>query len=337
MRAAIFNGAGRPITTEILPDPTPGPGEVLIEVGRCGICGSDVSMTGGTPFDYATGKCFGHEYSGTVVDLAPDVEGLATGDQVACMPMSGCGQCDPCREGHLLFCQNGVGTGRGFAQYVALPANAATLLPQSLSLADGALVEPMACGLHALTSAGMRGGERVLVLGAGSMALSATWWARRLKAGRIVVASRSAHRRDICLAFGADEVHAFENEEPGALERALGGPAHIVVECVGKEGLLGTALQYLRLGGTVISMGMCTRPETIVPAGLTFREARLVFPLRYSADEYVRTARELEAAGLQPEMMVSDVLPLESLGDAIENLRAGARTLKVHIDPRMKP
>ena len=335
MRAAIFNGAGRPITTESVPDPAAGAGELLVEIGRCGICGSDVSMTSGSPFDYAVGRCFGHEFAGTVVGKGADTDGWRIGDAVACMPKSGCGHCEACREGRLLFCPNGKGTGEGFSEYVSVSAAAAVRLPGTLSLSDGALVEPMACGLRALTSAGLRRGERVLVLGAGSMALAAVWWARRLGAASIVVASRSTHRRDTCLAFGADGVHGFDEDDPAELEQALGGAPHIVVECVGKPGMIGLALDHVRLGGTVVSMGMCTRPETFLPAALTFKEARLSFPLGYSVEEYVRTARALEAADFQPEIMVSDILPLERLGEAIENIRAGAKLLKVHIDPRM--
>jgi threonine dehydrogenase-like Zn-dependent dehydrogenase len=335
MRAAVFNGPGRPITIETVPDPAPAPDELLIEVGRCGICGSDVSMTSGGPFDYATGQCFGHEFAGTVVAKGRDTPGWKIGDRAACMPKSACGTCEACSEGRLLFCPNGKSLGQGFAEYIAVPASAAVRLPDMLSLADGALIEPMACGLRALESAGMRGGERVLVLGAGSMALSVVWWARQLGAASVVVASRSAHRRETCQAFGADAVHGFDRDDPAALEGALGGAPHIVAECVGKEGMLGLALQHVRLGGTVVSMGMCMRPEAILPAGLTFKEARLTFPLAYSVEQYERTARVFEKSGFNPEIMISEVLPLERLGDAIESIRSGGRTLKIHIDPRM--
>lgn len=335
MRAAIYHGSGQPLTIETVPDPIPAADELLVEIGRCGVCGSDVAMTSGGPFDYPTGQCFGHEFAGTVVETRRDCGNWKVGDPVACMPKSGCGRCEICREGRLLFCPYGKGVGEGFAEYVAVPATAVIPLPKTLSLSDGALIEPIACGLRALHSAGMRGGERILVLGAGSMALAVVWWARRLGAASIVVASRSAHRRETCLAFGADAVHSFNEDDPAALEQALGGPPHIVAECVGKEGMINLALEHVRLGGTVISMGMCMRTEAILPAGLTFKEARLIFPLAYSVQEYENTARALEAEGFQPEIMVSDVLPLERLGETLESIRAGAQMMKVHIDPRM--
>lgn len=336
MRAAVYNGPGRPISIENLPDPQPTPGELLVEIAFCGICGSDISMTSGSAFDYAVGRCFGHEYSGTVLEVGSGLDGWKVGDRVACAPKSGCGQCEMCREGRLLFCPHGKVLSSGFSEYAAVPPAAAVRLPHSLSLHDGALVEPMACGLRALRTAGMQVGERVLVLGAGSMALSIIWWARALGAGSIVVASRSPHRRDLCLTMGADAVHSFDEDDPAELERALGGPPHVVAECVGKEGMLNRALDHVRLGGTVISMGMCMRPEPLLPARLTFKEAKIVFPLAYSIDEFEQTARAFDTGRIKPEIMVSDVLPLERLGETMDALRGGARKLKVHIDPRIR-
>lgn len=336
MRAAIYRGPEAGVGVEQVPQPVPGEGELLVEIAYCGICGSDVSLTAGSAFDYPQGRCFGHEYSGTVVELGRGVSGWKVGDTVACMPKSPCGHCEACHEGRVLFCRNGKSVGTGFSEYVAVPTPAVMRLPQSLSLADGALIEPMACGLHALRAAGMKGGERVLVLGAGTMALSVTWWARRLGAASIVVASRSTRRRDMCLAFGGDAVHGFDHDDPGALQVALGGAPHIVVECVGKEGMIGFALEQVRIGGTVISMGMCVRPEGIVPFAATFKEATLTFPLAYSPSEFEETARAFDETGFNPSIMVSDVVPLERLGETLEDMRAGASTMKIHIDPRMK-
>lgn len=252
------------------------------------------------------------------------------------MPKSGCGQCEACQEGRILLCVGGKNLSTGFSEYVAVPASAAIPLPRGLSLADGALVEPIACGLRALRTSGMQPGDRVLVLGAGSMALAIVWWARALGAGSIVVLSRSAHRREVCLEFGAHAALAFD-DEPAAVHAALGGAPHIVAECVGKEGLLDLALDRVRAGGTVISMGMCMRPEAILPARLTFKEAKIVFPLAYSPAEFAETARAFDAGRFKPEIMVSDVLPLEELPQAMENIRGGARVLKVQIDPRIRP
>lgn len=334
MRAAVFHGPGR-ITIEEVPDPTPAPDGLVVKVGRCGICGGDVSMTSGGAFDYPLGQPIGHECAGEVVAVGREVQGFKVGDRVACMPAAGCGHCDLCRQGRPILCGQRQ-PGGGFADYMAPAVHGVTKLPDGLSLADGALVEPIACGLHALRQAGLRGGERVLVLGAGAMALAVVFWARRLGAGRIVVASRSQRRAQAALAFGADAVLAFDPEDPQAIGRALGGAPDIVAECVGKPGMLNRAIAEARVGAAVISMGMCAQHEPVIPAGCTFKEVRLFFPLAYSLAEFEETARALDAASFDPCAMVSDVIALEEAPATIEALRAGRSALKVQVDPSLQ-
>lgn len=336
MRAAVFHGAGR-ITIEQVPDPEPVSDGLVVKVARCGICGGDVSMTSGSAFDYPLGQHIGHECAGEVVAVGREATGFKIGDRVACMPASGCGRCDICREGRPILCRAIRPHGGGFADFMAPTIHGVTRLPDSLSLADGAFVEPMACGLHALRQAGMRGGERVLVLGAGAMALALVFWARWLGAGAIVVASRSAHRREVALSVGADAVHSFDEDDAGALAQALGGPPDIVAECVGKPGMLAQAIGHARVGGTVISMGMCAHQEPVIPAGCTFKEVRLFFPLAYSLAEFEETARALDAAAFDPQIMVSEVIALEAVPSMIESLRAGRKSLKIQVDPSLGP
>lgn len=335
MRVAIFNGAGRPITIERVADPEPGPQELVLKICRCGICGSDISMTSGGPMTYATGR-FGHEYAGEVVEVGCEVTNVRVGNRIASPPAAACGNCEGCREGNPLLCHSVRGLCGGFGEYAAIPATSAVLLPQSLSFADGALVEPMACGLHGLRLAKMRGKERVLVLGAGSMALAIIYWARRLGAAKIVVVARSAHRRDIALAMGADAVLGDE-DDPRIFIDTLGGRPDIVVECIGKEGLLNRAIDEVRPQGTVISMGMCMHGETLVAAHCSRKELRLLFPHGYTIAEFVETARAFDSSFVRPELMVSDVITLQDLPSAIEALRAGnKKSLKVQVDPSLE-
>lgn len=338
MRAAIFQSPGKPIVIERFEPPQLGPDDVLVKVHRCGICGSDVSMTGDAPFTFAAGS-FGHEYSGEIVEVGHNVTWLRPSDRVACLPTTPCGICDGCSRGNPIFCNAPQSThdGRhygGFADYAALPAAGAKLLPDWLSYSDGALVEPMACGLHALNMAAMAPGANILVLGAGSMAMSTVYWARRLGAGRIVVASRSAYRRDIAQAIGADAFHSFVEDAPAALPELLGAPPDIVVECVGKSGMLNMAIDQVRVQGFIVSLGMCQHVEPLMPAACTFKEARLLFPVGYTVDEFVATARAFDADRVHPDLLVSDIIALEALPAVLDELRAGQRqSLKIHVNP----
>jgi (R,R)-butanediol dehydrogenase/meso-butanediol dehydrogenase/diacetyl reductase len=332
MRAAMFNGPGKPITIEQLPDPAPGEGELLIKIHRCGICGSDVSMTGEAPYNLPLGP-IGHEYAGEVLEVGRAVSRFRPGDRVTAVPAVACGTCEGCREGNAQFCRSVRQLRGGFGEYLVVPETTALMLPQSLSFADGALIEPMACGIHALKLAQMRGGERVLVLGAGSVALSVIYWARRLAAARIVVRSRSAHRNEVARALGADAVLGFDPDEEDVQSELLGGMPDIVAECIGKPGTLDLAIRHVRPQGTVLSMGMCMQPEPLLPAHGSFKDLRLFFPMAYTRDEFVETARAFDAGDLDPELMVGEVIALDDFPAMMDALRAGRRSLKVHVDP----
>lgn len=331
MRVAVFHGPGN-ITIEDVPDDPVGPLDVRIEVARCGICGSDVVMTSGSAFDFEHHRRMGHESAGTVLEVGKDVTRVKPGDRVAVLPNGYCGTCDICRAGRPLFCPNAQPVFGGFGERLVLPQQSAFPYPVSVSHAEGALVEPIACGRKALISARMEKGATVLVMGAGSMGMAIIYWARRLGAGRIVVATRSKARNETVMAIGADEV-VTTGDDPEALARALPHGADIVVECIGKPGMLQQAIQYVRLGGDVISMGMCVVNDTVLPAFNTFREVRLHFPLAYSPQDFVETIRHFEADRIRPELMVSEVLPLDALPALLEEMRGPHNHQKVQIAP----
>ncbi len=332
MRAAIYNGPNRPISVENLPDPQPGPGELLVRVHRCGICGSDVAMTGAGPLYLPHGR-FGHEWAGEVVEAGRDTS-LPSGARIAGLPVAPCGACDGCATGNPLFCEvNGFLVG-GFGEFMVVPEAAAICLPGSLSFADGALVEPMSCGLHALNFARMEPGSRVLVIGAGAMALSAIFWARRLGAGKIGVMSRSAHREESVMAMGADAMFGFDPDDQARIATVLDGAPEVVVECVGKPGMLELASQVVRARGTILSLGMCQHGDPVVPALMTHKEVRLLFPRGYTVAEFESTARALDRVDVDPAVMVSKVIGLDDLPDAMGQLRSGSRgSGKIHVDP----
>ncbi|HKT73736.1 MAG TPA: zinc-binding dehydrogenase [Steroidobacteraceae bacterium] len=333
MRAATFDGATSRVSIETLPIPRPGPDDLLIKVRRCGVCGTDVAMTSDGPFKFGSGQ-FGHEYSGEVIEVGRNVRTHVVGDRIAALPVIGCGRCRGCREGNPLLCRNQATGMFGFGEYAVIPPKVAIRLPDSLSFADGALVEPMACGLHAMRLARVEPGARVLVMGAGSMALAAIYWARQLGAGRIVVLSRSAHRRDLAMSMGADAVVGFDPDARARLSEMFGGESpDIVADCVGKPGMIALAADHVRPGGTILEVGMCMTPEPIVPARFTFGEIRLLFPMGYTTEEFTATARAFDAGRLHPESMVSDVITLEDLPVRLETLRKSAGgNLKVHVD-----
>ena len=335
MQVAVFQGPGQ-ISIEEAAEGELSDHDVRIAIARCGICGSDVSMTSGSPFDYEHGKALGHEFAGEVIERGRLASKFKIGDKLAVLPSGPCGNCAMCLQGRPLFCTNGRNLFGGFGERMVLPERAGFLLPGSVSLAEGALVEPMACGRRALRIGRMQRGDRVLVLGAGNMALAVIYWARRQGAGRIVVASRSARRDAIVMAMGADAVLRLDDPDPEALNRALGGPPDIVAECVGKPGMIALAIDKVRLGGSVLSMGMCSMPETIVPAMNTFKEVSLHFPLAYSIEDFAETIRAFDAGTVRPGDMVSATIALDELPAMLETMRGPHEHLKVQVVPNQR-
>jgi threonine dehydrogenase-like Zn-dependent dehydrogenase len=332
MRVAVFNGAGNAITIEQVTDAPLADGSVRIAVKRCGICGSDISLTSGSPFDYATGSRLGHESAGTVIEVGKGVTSLKVGDNVAVLPTGFCGNCASCRAGRPLFCEVGPQQTGGFGERMVITESSAFRFPESVTMAEGALVEPIACGRRAWQMARLQKGDSVLVIGAGSIGMAAVFWARQLGAGRIVVATRTSARHQIALAMGADEAVSLA-DDPEALERVLPVPPDFVVEGTGKPGALADALARVRPLGTVVSLGMCTKHDTILPAFNTFREVTVVFPLAYTAEDFTETIRAFDAGRIRPRVSVTETLPLSALPALMEEMRGPNDHLKVQIMP----
>lgn len=333
MRVAVFNGPGKPITIEDVPDDPLGTGDVRLEVGRCGICGSDITMTSGSAFDFPTGFRLGHESAGTVIEVGPGVSTLKVGDRVSVLPNGYCGECQSCREGRPLFCTSARAQFGGFGERLVIRERTGFKFPDSVSMAEGALVEPIACGRRAFRMSCLQKGESVLVLGAGSMGLAAIYWARQMGAGKIVVATRTTARHEISLAMGADAAVTISENGIEGLEEVLPVPPDVVVEATGKPGALHRAVETVRVGGSVVSMGMCVVADPIVPAFNGFREVSMHFPVAYSQEDFVETVRAFDKGSIRPEVMVTETVDLTDLPALIDEMRGPHSHLKAQIVP----
>ena len=339
MKAAIYPGEGKPIVIEDIADPVPGPGDLLIRVDRCGICGTDLSMTKGGMWDYGKGVQFGHEYAGEIIEVGSGVSGWKVGERIAVLPSVACGECQSCRaHGNNVLCGASPATAMlGFAQLAKIPASVATRLPQTLSTADGALIEPMAISLYGTKLAHIQPGDSVVVLGGGTVALYAIYWARRLGAGRIVAMSRSSRRKDLCLQMGADAFVAFGDNEVGEVQEILGGAPQVVLECVGAEGMLMKAVMHAAQFGRIISLGFCTSPDPVIPGMASYKCVSMQFAVGYSMKEFIYIAEQLDrdrihgGGHVDPKAIVSDNIGLLDLPTMFETLRGPNNETKVHV------
>jgi L-iditol 2-dehydrogenase len=333
MKAAIYPGRGKGIVIEELPDPQPGADDLIIKVHRCGICGTDLSMTKGGPWDFGVNVQFGHEYAGEIVEMGARVTGFRIGERISVLPSPACGHCEACRShGNHVLCQNKPGRAMvGFAELAHVPAGLAIKLPDTLSMVDGALIEPLAISLYGGKLARIEPGDRVLVLGGGTVALYAIYWARRLGAGRIVAMSRSNRRRDLALQMGANSFVAYGQNEIGDVKEALGGAPQLVFECVGAEGLLSKAIQHVAQFGRIVSLGFCTTPDPIVPAMGSYKCASIQFAVGYSMKEFIYIADQMDKGHVDPKTIITRDIALTELPAMIERLRAPNGETKVHV------
>jgi (R,R)-butanediol dehydrogenase/meso-butanediol dehydrogenase/diacetyl reductase len=333
MKAVTFQALHTPLAVETLPDPAPGAGQVVVKVGRCGICGSDLHMTEDAAYGCQHGDVLGHEFAGEVVGLGKDVDGLKAGDLVSVIPMMSCGRCEHCRKGEVQWCAGFGLQGGGYAEYALTRPNQCIRLPAGLSLADGALVEPLAIALHGVNLSGMQQGDSVLVLGAGPIGLAVAFWARRMGAGRVAVQDVAGWQEHRALEMGADAFVVDPADPVGSAERALGGKADIVFECVGIPGLIAQAVEQVRNRGTILLLGLCTRPDTFNSFAMLSKEVKLVTAAFFTVQEYQASLDALAEGAAEPRLLVTDTVALEEVPEVYEALKRRTEQCKVMIAP----
>lgn len=333
MRAAVMQGLHKPLAIETLPDPTPGDGQLVVKVGRCGICGSDLHMTEDAGYGMKAGDILGHEFAGEVVALGKGVEGIATGDLVSVIPLKSCGQCAACKAGDLAWCESFGLQGGGYAEYAVTRPNQCVILPKSVSLADGAIVEPLAVALHGVSLSGIKPGDKVLVLGAGPIGLAVAFWARRAGATKVVMQDIAPHQRERALEMGATDFVVDRDDPVGASTRALGGLADIVFECVGVPGLIAQAVNQVRGRGSIVLLGLCNQPDTFNSFAMLSKEIRLITSAFFTRGEYETALDALDRGAAEPRALITQTVSLAETPDMFESLKHRTHQCKVMIAP----
>ena len=263
MHAAFCRGVGQVVIDEV-PQPEPGPGEVVVRVRNCGICGSDLHWFHDQMM--IPQVCPGHEIAGQVAAVGSGVKHLKAGDVVAVEGIAACGECRHCAAGNYHYCVNlgilGMTVPGGFAEQVKIPARHAFHVPAGVELPTAALSEPLGVAVHGVRIAGLQIGQRVAVLGAGTIGLMAVVAARAGGASEIVVTARRPQQKAAALALGADRV-VDDADEDGLLENSFAKPIDLVIETVGGAAdTLATAVRAARPGGRICVLGaFTTQPQ----------------------------------------------------------------------------
>ncbi len=333
MLAAVFIKPGEPLQLQELPDPEPGPGEVVLKVVRCGICATDMHMTRDHAFAAPPGFVLGHERGAEVVALGKGVERLKVGDHVVPHNAQGCGQCETCRKGIPFFCTSMQMNMGGFAQYMACGEHVCAKLPETLPLDDAALVEPLAVGFHAVELSAITPGARIAVIGAGPMGLAALFWAKRAGAEKAAMIATSRTREGIARGMGADAFLTTGDAVIGEVHEALGGPPDVVFECTGTTGAIAQSVNMVKPSGTVTVVGMCTSVDSWIPALAMLKEVRIQFAVGTSVPQFLKVIDTLHAGHVEPRLMVTDTVSLQGLPAMFEAMKAGSAQCKVMVDP----
>jgi (R,R)-butanediol dehydrogenase/meso-butanediol dehydrogenase/diacetyl reductase len=333
MRAVVVTGPQR-LAVESVPDPRPEPGQAVLRVAACGICGTDlhVHQAGFLP----AGAIMGHEFCGEVVEASGD---LRVGDRVTALPVLSCGRCERCRGGLGAYCtaQRTLGLGQAagaFAEYVTVAPHEVVRLPAGVDDMRGALVEPLAVGLHAVRAARVRRGESCLVIGAGPIGLAITLWARQFGAGEVLVSELAPGRRAMAERLGATGVIDPRREDlVAALASRLPEGPDVVFEAVGAPGLIQQAIERVRFRGRIVVAGVCMTPDTFQPGPAVLKEASLQFVLAYEKDDFQHTVDLLDQGRIHPEAMVTERIGLAAVPAAFDGLARPAEQCKLIVLP----
>lgn len=251
------------IQVETVEKPEPKEGEVLIRVMKCGICGSDISAYYGKhpyiPFPIV----LGHEFSGDIVQVGEGVDNVKAGDRVTVLPHVGCGVCQACEKGHYNLCNDllvlGCQTTGAQAEYVIAPAKVTFKLPDTMTYEQGAFVEPASVGYHGARR-GVKQGDTVVVMGAGTIGIFAMQAANALGAEKTIICDYNKDRLQLAKSLGAyDTICLAEETLQEGTARILGDcrKADCFMDCVGFNGnALSEIIKTARRGATVVSIGI---------------------------------------------------------------------------------
>jgi len=335
MPAAVYVGDGR-IEFDEVPRPEPGPGDVLVEITACGICGSDLHMV---LERYARpGAILGHEWSG-IVAAAPSGSGWAPGDRVVGNAAGGCGRCRPCRRGRPSVClqrptADFAGYSGAFCQYKKVAAGDLLRIPDGLATRPAALAEPTAITLHALRLADVGPDDRVLVTGAGPVGLLIIAVLRAQGITDITVSEPSAVRRQQALDVGAARVVSPDSLEAPPMTLPVKAPFAVAFECSGHASAAEAAFGQLDYAGTLVIVGTGFDPPRFNQNRMIIFELEVIGAYNYN-DEGFAPAVELLGSGTLPleSLIEPDDIPLSEVMHAMERLARGEIPSKVMVQP----
>jgi (R,R)-butanediol dehydrogenase / meso-butanediol dehydrogenase / diacetyl reductase len=342
MHAAVYKGPGR-VEVDLIAVPDPEPGQVLVEVGHCGVCGSDLHMMiegWGKP-----GFVGGHESSGVVAAVGDGVSEWKVGDRVVCGPSPRCGTCRRCLEKKPSQCENrssitgGDGHTGAFARYLIANAKSLIAVPADMDQRVAALAEPLAVALHGITRSGAVPGDTAMVFGAGPIGALTIAALVAKGMGPVTAVEPGERRKQLALEVGAavalhpNDLELFAPWEPDKIsDRAV----DVVLECSGKKAAMEAGLSQLRRGGRLVFVGAGMEAPSFDPNRVLLNELEICGSFVYDADGFERAIELLGSGAMPIDALVDPVdVTLDRLGDALVGLADGSIPGKVMVVPHV--
>jgi 2-desacetyl-2-hydroxyethyl bacteriochlorophyllide A dehydrogenase len=320
MRAALIEAPGK-VTVTTVPDPTPGPRDVVVEVAVCGLCGTDLHILQGE-FAPTLPVIPGHEFAGEVVGVGSKVTELSIGDRVAVDPSLPCHECRYCRMGRGNLCDRwnaiGVTVPGGAAQYVAVPVANCVRLPTHVDVRDAALIEPLSCAVRGYDILGSRLGAHVLIYGTGTMGLMMLELAKRSGAARVDVVDVNPERLETAVLLGCSHaaLNADELDQPGGWD--------VVIDATGNQAAIQDGLGRVAKAGTFLQFGVADYAARAVIDPYRIYNQEITITGSMAVLHSYERAAELFATGiLDPKVFISHRMPLEQYPAALEHFRSG--------------
>jgi 2-desacetyl-2-hydroxyethyl bacteriochlorophyllide A dehydrogenase len=335
MKAVVFP-APNSLSIEQVADPVCQPGEVVVQVAQAGICGTDLHIYR-NEYMSTFPVISGHEFTGRIVEAGRSVKQLQRDQRVSVDPNLYCGECYFCRQEQSNHCLNwqGVGITRpgAFAEYVAVPARAVYQVPDFLTDAQAAFIEPVSCVVHALKRLRVWPGDEVLIFGAGPMGLLLVQALRNSGASQVVVVEKDAARRSLAQSLGATAALRADTAEVERLRELAPYGFAIVIDATGVPAVIEKALHYLKPRGQYLQFGVTPQGATVQwsPYEIFHHDWTIIgsFALCYTFQPAIAwlANRVVDIAPL-----VSHTLPLADFQRGFQDFADG-KTLKVHLRP----
>ena len=338
MKGIYLTGPNR-FSLQELEEPVPGKNDVLIRVRMAGICGSDVHLLRGRNPFAGYPLIPGHEYMGEVLQ-APKNSRVRKGEKVTVFPEAACGKCPACKEGRLIHCPEfkfvGVRLPGGcFCERVAVPLERVVKLPKGMKDEEGAMVEPTAVAVHAVQRGGVKKGDRVVVIGGGTIGLLTAQAARAFGAARVVVSEPLAERRKIAQALGFRFIcNPMEHDLLAYVKDEL-GLADVVLDVVGFKKTLEDGEAMLRPDGTLVLVALPHIEGLGVPYQPIFaKELRVIGSRTYFMKDFPLAIQFLQSKKIRVKPLISEILPLSRFQEGIGHLeREPEKYVKVLVQP----